>query len=131
MSVEPWMFAWPRSAMIPPPGRPMLPSRSCTIDAARVLHRRVGVRRLAVRQRQPVRPVGLLAGHVGARLALARRELAARVLVAPRARLVDAVLGDEAGEEAVEVLDVLEVLVDDRRPVRERADVLAELAAVL
>ncbi len=28
MSVEPWMLAWPRSAMMPPPGRPMLPSSS-------------------------------------------------------------------------------------------------------
>ena len=24
-SVDPWMAAWPRSAMMPPPGRPMLP----------------------------------------------------------------------------------------------------------
>jgi hypothetical protein len=37
MSVEPWMFAWPRSARMPPPGRPMLPSRSWTIDAARMI----------------------------------------------------------------------------------------------
>ena len=28
MSVEPWMDAWPRSAMIPAPGRPTLPSSS-------------------------------------------------------------------------------------------------------
>ena len=27
MSVEPWIDAWPRSAMIPPPGRPMLPEQ--------------------------------------------------------------------------------------------------------
>jgi hypothetical protein len=37
MSVEPWMFAWPRRARIPPPGRPMLPSKSCTIAAARMI----------------------------------------------------------------------------------------------
>ena len=36
MSVEPWMFAWPRSARMPPPGLPMLPSSSCTIEAARM-----------------------------------------------------------------------------------------------
>src|SRR5260370_39155389 len=35
MSVEPWMLAWPRRAMMPPPGRPMLPSRSCRIAAVR------------------------------------------------------------------------------------------------
>ena len=36
MSVEPWIVACPRSAMIPPPGRPTLPSRPCRIDAARM-----------------------------------------------------------------------------------------------
>ena len=35
MSVEPWMVAWPRSARMPPPGRPMLPSSSCRTLAAR------------------------------------------------------------------------------------------------
>ncbi len=34
MSVEPWMLAWPRSAWMPPPGRPMLPSSSCRMLAA-------------------------------------------------------------------------------------------------
>ena len=33
MSVEPWIDAWPRSAMMPPPGRPMLPSSSWMIAA--------------------------------------------------------------------------------------------------
>src|SRR3954469_4342250 len=36
MSVEPWMLACPRSAMIPPPGRPMFPSSACRIDAVRM-----------------------------------------------------------------------------------------------
>src|SRR5919206_453738 len=36
MSVEPWMFAWPRRARMPPPGRPMLPSSSCSTAEARV-----------------------------------------------------------------------------------------------
>src|SRR6266496_4487421 len=36
MSVEPWIEAWPRSARIPPPGRPMLPSRSWRIAAVRM-----------------------------------------------------------------------------------------------
>jgi len=36
MSVEPWMLACPRMAMIPPPGRPMLPSSSWMIAAARM-----------------------------------------------------------------------------------------------
>jgi hypothetical protein len=36
MSVDPWMLAWPRSARIPPPGRPMLPSSSWMIEAARM-----------------------------------------------------------------------------------------------
>jgi len=27
-SVEPWIAAWPRSAITPAPGRPMLPSKS-------------------------------------------------------------------------------------------------------
>jgi hypothetical protein len=37
MSVEPWIDACPRSARIPPPGRPMLPSSDCTIAAARMI----------------------------------------------------------------------------------------------
>jgi hypothetical protein len=78
-----------------------------------------------------VRAVGLLAGHVGGGLALARRELSAGVLIAPARRAVDAVLGHEAGEEAAEVLRVLEVLADDRRAVCVRPDVFAELAPVL
>ena len=36
MSVEPWMDAWPRSARIPPPGRPMFPSKSWMIAAVRM-----------------------------------------------------------------------------------------------
>src|SRR5947207_2611879 len=36
MSVEPWMFAWPRSARMPPPGRPMLPRRGWLVEAARI-----------------------------------------------------------------------------------------------
>ena len=36
MSVEPWIVAWPRSARMPPPGRPMLPSSSCTSVAVRI-----------------------------------------------------------------------------------------------
>ena len=36
MSVEPWMLAWPRSARIPPPGRPMLPSSSWMIAEPRM-----------------------------------------------------------------------------------------------
>jgi hypothetical protein len=34
LSVPPWMLAWPRKALMPPPGRPMLPSSSCSIAAA-------------------------------------------------------------------------------------------------
>ncbi len=37
MSVAPWMFECPRSALTPPPGRPTLPSRSCSIAAARMI----------------------------------------------------------------------------------------------
>ena len=37
MSVEPWIDACPRSAMIPPPGRPMLPSNNWTIVEARII----------------------------------------------------------------------------------------------
>src|SRR5437764_1074127 len=37
MSVEPWMLACPRRAMMPPPGRPMLPSSSWMIAPVRVL----------------------------------------------------------------------------------------------
>src|ERR671929_143075 len=29
--------AWPRSARIPPPGRPILPSSSCMIEPARII----------------------------------------------------------------------------------------------
>ncbi len=36
MSLEPWMEAWPRSAWMPPPGRPMLPSSSWSTLAARM-----------------------------------------------------------------------------------------------
>ena len=50
MSVEPWIEAWPRIAMIPPPGRPMLPSSSCTIAAgARIICTPDGVLRPADR----------------------------------------------------------------------------------
>src|SRR5262249_50548196 len=38
MSVEPWMLACPRSAMMPPPGRPMLPSSACRIEAVRMYY---------------------------------------------------------------------------------------------
>src|SRR5690349_20868836 len=34
-SVRPWMLECPRSAFMPPPGTPMLPSSSCTIAPAR------------------------------------------------------------------------------------------------
>lgn len=30
------MLAWPRSAMMPPPGRPMLPISNCRIAAVRM-----------------------------------------------------------------------------------------------
>ncbi len=36
MSVEPWIEAWPRRAMIPPPGRPMFPRSSWTRPAVRM-----------------------------------------------------------------------------------------------
>jgi hypothetical protein len=36
MSVEPWIVACPRSAMMPPPGRPMFPSSSWRIEAVRM-----------------------------------------------------------------------------------------------
>jgi len=36
MSVDPWIDACPRRAKMPPPGRPMLPSSSWRIDAARM-----------------------------------------------------------------------------------------------
>src|SRR6266567_4542978 len=70
MSVEPWIDACPRSARMPPPGRPILPSSACRIDAARmyctvpleylehaprVLKRRVGPRRADVRAARAVR----------------------------------------------------------------------------
>ncbi len=31
------MVAWPRSARIPPPGLPMLPSNDCKTEAARII----------------------------------------------------------------------------------------------
>ena len=34
MSVAPWMVEWPRRAIMPPPGRPMLPSNSCRMPAS-------------------------------------------------------------------------------------------------
>jgi hypothetical protein len=37
MSLEPWIVACPRIAMIPPPGRPMLPSSSWTSAPARIV----------------------------------------------------------------------------------------------
>src|SRR6266699_3082933 len=36
MSVEPWIEACPRSARMTPPGRPMLPSSACRIEAVRM-----------------------------------------------------------------------------------------------
>ena len=35
-SVRPWMLEWPRSAFMPPPATPMLPSSSCTIAIVRM-----------------------------------------------------------------------------------------------
>jgi hypothetical protein len=37
MSVDPWIEQCPRSAMIPPPGRPILPRSDCTIAAERII----------------------------------------------------------------------------------------------
>ena len=37
MSVLPWIELWPRMAMIPPPGRPMLPSSSWMMPAVRMI----------------------------------------------------------------------------------------------
>jgi hypothetical protein len=37
MSVAPWMLECPRNAFTPPPGRPTLPSRSCSIAAQRMI----------------------------------------------------------------------------------------------
>jgi hypothetical protein len=37
MSLDPWIEAWPRMAMTPPPGRPTLPSSICTIVPARII----------------------------------------------------------------------------------------------
>ncbi len=37
VSVAPWMLECPRSALTPPPGRPTLPSRSCSIAAVRII----------------------------------------------------------------------------------------------
>ncbi len=37
MSVQPWMLECPRSAFTPPPGRPTLPSTSCSVAAARII----------------------------------------------------------------------------------------------
>ena len=37
MSVDPWIDTWPRSAMTPPPGRPMLPINPCSNAAARMI----------------------------------------------------------------------------------------------
>jgi hypothetical protein len=36
-SVSPWMLEWPRSAFMPPPATPILPSSSCTIAPARII----------------------------------------------------------------------------------------------
>ena len=36
MSVEPWIEACPRSARMPPPGLPMLPSSNCKMAAVRM-----------------------------------------------------------------------------------------------
>src|SRR2546427_3608290 len=47
MSVAPWMLEWPRIAFTPPPGRPTLPRRSCSVAAARIIwtQHSVGVQR--------------------------------------------------------------------------------------
>src|SRR5207253_698587 len=108
MSVEPWMLACPRRARIPPPGRPMLPSSSWMIDAAR----------LTAAQLHPVRAVSLLARDVRLLLGRAGGRLTACLVVAPPLDPVGAVVGIPAGEETARVLRVPEVRVDDHRPVR-------------
>src|SRR5438874_1322048 len=109
MSVEPWIDACPRSARIPPPGRPMFPSRSWTIDAVRMY----------------------CTPTVCGVPALARGAGGFHPFVLPGRVVVLLLLRIPAGKEAVEVLCVLELLVDDHRRVRERLDVLVEPALVL
>src|SRR5437762_1378390 len=92
------MDAWPRSAMTPPPGRPMLPSRSWRMAAVPVFVPRV---------------------------VAARR----RALVAPRIGRVLSLLRVPSGEQAVEILGVLEIAAQDRRRVRVVDDVVAEFEA--
>src|SRR5579883_2105962 len=63
-------------------------------------------------------------------LPVACRRLGRPAFVLPAAGVVAALLLIEAGEEAVEVLGVAELLADDRRAVGVRHDVLAEVALV-
>ena len=188
-------MAWPRSAMIPPPGRPMLPSsscriaprgcictpRECCVQPTRVAERR---RALAARSCRSARSATSWksAARDAADLARPSRACSARsagagsgstqrgccsvssrserrrsrmpapvfsenawrgvlalpaadgdlaALVHPRRAVVGLGLGVEAGEEAVEVLGVAELLVDDRRGVGVVEDVLLEVGVGL
>src|SRR3954470_18705750 len=71
MSLAPWIVAWPRIAMTPPPGRPMLPSSSWRIAPARIICtpseccvQPTAQQRAAVRS-GPVMAVSALAPRVG------------------------------------------------------------------
>ena len=98
-------------------------------DAARVLERRVLLRRLAVLEPPPWRRGQGLAAERGFVVLDGAADAHARVL--PGRVVVAALLFVPAREEAVEVLGVFELLVDDHRRVGVVDDVVAELAPVL
>src|SRR5882724_5657716 len=114
MSVEPWMLAWPRRARIPPPGRPMLPSRSWMIDA--VLRPADGVDEC----RGPVAP------GAGAQLLGNPEEERS----GHPARLLDdlgRVAGVVALQDLVDAVRVLQGRIPVGRPARDDAPMAAEL----
>src|SRR5262249_31999860 len=100
-------------------------------DAPRMLERRVLLRRLAVLERRAVAAVPGRLAQVRPHLALAGRAVDGHAGVLPGRVLVVGLLVLPAGEEAVQLLGVLEALVDDHRRVRVVHDVIADLAPVL
>src|SRR5918911_723081 len=96
MSVEPWIEACPRRAMIPPPGRPMLPSSSWRVAAV------VG---------PGVLPGGVV---VGAPLRVPAAEQAVGVLGVLEPLVDDGRGVGVAGHVLLEVALVLDDVVDDR-----------------
>src|SRR5256714_955841 len=111
----------------PPPGSVGGPRRE-----ARVLEGLVLLGRLAMREPRAAGALAdLLALAAEPLLALAGGAVDLRARVLPGRDIVLLLVGIPAGEDAVEVLGVRELLVDDHRRVRVRLHVLLEPAVVL